>query len=172
MCVEYNITPQIPSPFCATAPVPHLRTIGKKFTPSPDQLFQHSSLKILLTTYFQAFSVSTHHYNSLCCSNMTISFYFQDVGKYLADRGNDMSIFKCKKVVMVQWLHSVIPYVDLECEVLGDVSGVTWSVNGTLIDTCEYYTHLIFIILKLTLNTALILSENCSWVFFSGLLIQ
>ena len=48
-----------------------------------------------------------------------------------------MSIFKCKKVVMVQWLHSVIPYVDLECEVLGDVSGVTWSANGTLIDTCE-----------------------------------
>ena len=46
---------------------------------------------------------------------------------------------------MVQWLHSVIPYVDLECEVLGDVSGVTWSVNGTLIDTCEYYTHMIFI---------------------------
>ena len=68
---------------------------------------------------------------------MTISLYFQDVEKYLADRGNDMSIFKCKKVVMVQWLHSVIPYVDLECEVLGDVSGVTWSANGTLIDTCE-----------------------------------
>ena len=79
---------------------------------------------------------------------MNISLYFQDVEKYLADRGNDMSIFKCKKVVMVQWLHSVIPYVDLECEVLGDVSGVTWSVNGTLIDTCEYYTHLIFIFLK------------------------
>ena len=112
MCVEYNITPQTPSPSCATAPVPHFRSMGKKCNPSPDQLFQHSSLKILLTTYFKAFSVSTHHYNSLSCSNTPISLYFQDVEKYLADRGND-------------------------------VSGVTWSVNGTLIDTCEYYTHLI-----------------------------
>lgn len=62
--------------------------------------------------------------------------------KYLTSRNSDMSIFKCKKVVMVQWLHSVIPYVDLECEVLGEVTGVTWSVNSTLINTCEFLPSL------------------------------
>lgn len=35
----------------------------------------------------------------------------QDVKSYLEARNKDMMIFKCKKVVMVQWLHSVVPYI-------------------------------------------------------------
>ncbi|XP_067934679.1 uncharacterized protein [Watersipora subatra] len=58
-----------------------------------------------------------------------------DVTRYLANKGKDMEVLRCKKVVMIQWLHSVLPYVDLQCEVLGETKEVSWYYNDTLLDT-------------------------------------
>ncbi|KAF6041258.1 hypothetical protein EB796_000420 [Bugula neritina] len=58
-----------------------------------------------------------------------------DVLEYLERQEQDMLIFKCKRLVMVKWLHSVLPYIDLQCQVMGDVIEVQWFYNDTLLDT-------------------------------------
>lgn len=58
-----------------------------------------------------------------------------DVEKYLAERGKDVAILRCKSPVTIQWMTAVVPYVDLECEVLGSVRSIQWFYGQRALDT-------------------------------------
>lgn len=52
-----------------------------------------------------------------------------DVDAYLSTTGRSAVIWRCKNQVLVQWHAKVVPYFDVECEVLGDVQTVEWLRN-------------------------------------------